>query len=104
MFVIVGMLVIVGMFVIVRFLIQNHIKISGHNPHFIHPADFQGISVHLQAVKGMAQLFLTGTQIQQGRHRHIPADTGIALQIQGFHYIVSSLFAMHTSRLIWAAW
>lgn len=69
------------MVVIFMLPIQNHMKITGIQPIFLHPGYLNPEPIHRKAVQRILKHLFICSQIQKGRHSHIPADTGHTFQI-----------------------
>ena len=63
-------------------LIQQHRKITTVNSRLLYPGHLHGKSVRRNAVQRFQQHLFAGSQIEERRHRHIAADTGITFQIK----------------------
>ena len=63
-------------------LIQQHRKITTVNSRLFYPGHLHGESVRRNAVQRFHQHLFAGSQIEERRHRHIAADTGITFQIK----------------------
>ena len=83
-------------------LVEDHVKVTAVNPRLFHPGNLHPESFRRDGRKHSLKLLFIRSQVQEGSHNHISADTGIAFKIKCFH-AVHSPHSPTASRLICVA-
>ena len=79
--ILVAMQILHIMVMVLMLFIQDHPEITGINPRLYHPLDLNPKSRNRETLQCLQKHFFIGSQIQQRRNGHVPADPRIALQI-----------------------
>ena len=74
MAVIVAMQILHIMVMVLMLFIQDHPEITGINPRLYHPLDLNPKSRNRETLQCLQKHFFIGSQIQQRRNGHVPAD------------------------------